>query len=139
MSDAVTKDVLTIAHGAGYGFLRQAIEQIIDLVASVTKHVILVGHIKEKSIVSAQGVEVGSIKDFDLSGKTGRIIASRSDAIGFIYRDKDSNLCVNFAANGEASVGARPAHLANKTIIVAEKSEDGFVNHWERIYPSLKA
>lgn len=108
------------------------------MVAGVTKHVILVGHIKEKSIVSAQGVEVGSVKDLDVAGKTSRILASRSDAIGYVYRDKDSNLCLNFENDGEVSVGARPEHLANKRIIVAERQKDGtFINHWERIYPSL--
>lgn len=40
--------------------------------------------------------------------------------------------------DGEVLCGARPAHLANKDIIVAEYQEDGtFVSHWERIYPSL--
>lgn len=137
-ADVLTKDVLTISHGGGYGFLRTAIEQIIDWVQSVTKHVILVGHIKEKSIANAQGVEVGSVKDLDLLGKTSRVLSSRSDAIGYVFRDKDSNLCIDFKNDGDVSVGARPPHLANKRIIVAEKLEDGtFKSHWEDIYPSL--
>ena len=99
---------------------------------------ILVGHVKDKSIVSAQGQEIGTMKDFDLTGKTGRILAAKSDAIGFIYRDEDSNLCINFETNGEVSAGARPEHLANKRIIVAERLEDGtFISYWDRIYPSL--
>lgn len=70
--------------------------------------------------------------------KTGRILAAKSDAIGFIHRDENSNLCINFETNGEASAGARPQHLANKDIIVAQMNEDGtFTSHWERIYPSL--
>ena len=109
------------------------------MVSQCTTNVILVGHVKDKSIVSASGQEVGSIKDFDLSGKAGRIIAAKSDAIGFAHRDKDSNLCINFECGGEATAGARPAHLANKDIIVAERQDDGtFVSHWDRIYPSLK-
>lgn len=73
-----------------------------------------------------------------MAGKTGRILASRSDAIGYVYRDKDNNLCLNFENDGEVSVGARPQHLANKRIIVAERQEDGtFVSYWNRIYPSL--
>lgn len=68
----------------------------------------------------------------------GRVMAAKSDAIGFVHRDKEGNLCINFEANGEASVGARPEHLANKSIIVAERQKDGtFINHWNRIYPSL--
>ncbi len=138
IGDMITKDVLTIAHGAGYGFLRQAIEKLIDMVAEVTTNVIIVGHVKDKALVSADGIEVGNIKDFDLTGKTGRILSAKSDAIGFIHRDKDSNLCINFQTNGEATAGARPEHLANQDIIVAERNEDGtFTSHWNRIYPSL--
>lgn len=131
-------DILNAPMGAGYGYLREAIEKIIGLIAKVVPNVILVGHVKDKSIVSAQGQEIGTMKDFDLTGKTGRILAAKSDAIGFIYRDEDSNLCINFETNGEVSAGARPEHLANKRIIVAERLEDGtFISYWDRIYPSL--
>ena len=108
------------------------------MVGSVTTNVILVGHVKDKSIVNASGAEIGNVKDFDLTGKLGRILAAKSDAIGFIYRDEESNLCINFETNGEATAGARPEHLANKRIIVSEKTEDGFISHWDRIFPSLK-
>lgn len=72
--------------------------------------------------------------------KTGRILAAKSDGIGFCHRDKDSNLCINFENGGVVTAGARPKHLANKDIIVAENNGDGtFTSHWERIFPSLKA
>lgn len=131
-------DVLTAAHGAGWGFLRTAIEKLINLISDCASNIIIVGHVKDKSINSLEGSTEASIKEFDLSGKTGRILASRSDAIGFIHRDENSNLCINFETGGEASAGARPEHLANKNIIVAENNGDGtFTSHWERIYPSL--
>ena len=133
-------DVLTAAHGAGWGFLRTAIEKLISLISECADNIIIVGHVKDKSINSAEGSTEASIKEFDLSGKTGRILAAKSDAIGFIHRDNDSNLCINFETGGEASAGARPQHLANKNIIVAERNEDGtFTSHWERIYPSLNS
>lgn len=138
MGDMITKDVTTIAHGAGYGFLRQAVEKIIDMVSEVTTNVIIVGHVKDRALVSSEGIEVGNLKDFDLTGKLGRILSSRSDAIGFIHRDKDSNLCINFQTNGEAAAGARPEHLANQDVVVAERNADGtFTSYWNRIYPSL--
>lgn len=131
-------DILNAPMGAGYGFLRQAIEFVIDKLSEYTTNIILVGHVKDKTITSVEGKEIGSIKDFDLTGKTGRILAAKSDAIGFVYRDSDSNLCINFETNGIASAGARPEHLANKKIVVAERQEDGtFISHWDRIYPSL--
>ena len=131
-------DILMAPMGSGYAYVREAVEKIIAMVASVTTNVILVGHVKDKSIVSSSGAEVGNMKDFDLTGKLGRILAAKSDAIGFIYRDEDSNLCINFETNGEATAGARPEHLANKRIIVSEKTDDGFISHWDRIFPSLK-
>ena len=131
-------DPLKLPQGAGYSFLRDAVEKILAMVSSVTINLILVGHVKDKALVSASGVEVGNIKDFDLTGKLGRILAAKSDAIGFIYRDENSNLCINFETNGEATAGARPDHLANKKIIVSEKTDNGFTSHWDRIYPSLR-
>ena len=81
----------------------------------------------------------GSVKDLDLGGKLKRILSAKSDAIGFVHRDEDSNLCIQFGTNGEVLTGARPVHLANKDIVVAERNEDGtFTSHWERIYPSLQ-
>lgn len=132
-------DITTAPMGAGFGYIRLALEKVIGMISQCADNIILVGHVKDKSIVSNTGQEVGNIKDFDLTGKAGRIIAAKSDGIGYAFRDQDSNLCINFAAGVDISAGARPAHLANKTIIVAERQEDGtFISHWDRIYPSLK-
>ena len=129
------KDITQVAQGAGYSFWRQAIEAIIDLIASAADNIILCGHVKDAAL--AENV-TGSIKQLDLTGKVSRILSARSDAIGFVHRDENSNLCVNFGQSGEVLTGARPRHLANKDVIVAERQEDGtFVSHWERIYPSL--
>jgi hypothetical protein len=132
-------DVLHAPHGAGYGFLREAMQKIIEKLAMCAPNIILVGHVKDKAIVTMGETQDSNIKELDLTGKTGRILAAKSDAIGFVFRDENSNLCINFETNGDATAGARPEHLANKKIIVAELQPDGsFVSHWERIYPSLK-
>lgn len=129
------KDVTQIPNGAGYSFWRQALETVIDLTASAAPNLIICGHVKDTAL--SEGLD-GSVKDLDLVGKTKRVLSAKSDAIGFVHRDEESNLCINFGMNGEVLCGARPAHLANKDIIVAEYQEDGtFVSHWERIYPSL--
>ena len=131
------KDVTQLPNGSGWTFLRQAVEMIVDMVASATENIIICGHVKDASL--SEGVD-GSVKDLDLGGKLKRILSARSDAIGFVHRDEDSNLCINFGQNGEVLTGARPRHLANQDIIVAERNEDGsFTSHWDRIYPSLKS
>lgn len=132
---ADVKDVTQLPNGSGWSFLRQGVEMLVDLVASATDNLIICGHVKDTAL--SEGVE-GSVKDLDLGGKLKRILSAKSDAIGFVHRDEDSNLCIQFGTNGEVLTGARPAHLANKDIVVAERNEDGtFTPHWERIYPSL--
>lgn len=129
-------DITRLPNGSGYSFLRQAVEAIVDLIASAADNIIICGHVKDVSL--SENLD-GSVKDLDLTGKLKRILSARSDAIGFVHRDDDSNLCINFGQDGEVLTGARPQHLANKDIVVAERNEDGtFTSHWERIYPSLK-
>lgn len=131
---ATVDDVTRLPNGQGYSYLREAIEMVINLVASATENIIICGHVKDTSI--NEGLD-GSVKDLDLAGKTKRILSAKSDAIGFVHRDDDSNLCIQFGTDGEVLTGARPKHLANKDIIVAERQEDGtFVSHWDRIFPS---
>lgn len=128
-------DITRLPNGSGYTFLRQAVEAIVDLIASATDNIIICGHVRDASLNDNLD---GTVKDLDLTGKLKRILSARSDAIGFVHRDDDSNLCINFGQDGEILTGARPQHLANKDIVVAERNEDGsFTSHWERIYPSL--
>ena len=70
--------------------------------------------------------------------KTGRILASRSDAIGYLYRDDDSNSILSFNSNDKfVDCGSRPEHLRNKDIVLGEMQEDGnVIYHWERVFPS---
>lgn len=52
-----------------WGYLRQAIEKVIDMVSKCSENLVIVGHVKDKAIVDAEGRDAGSVKDFDLSGK----------------------------------------------------------------------
>ena len=70
--------------------------------------------------------------------KTGRVLASRSDAIGYMYRDDFSNTILSFNSNDKfVDCGSRPEHLRNKDVVLGEMQDDGTINyHWERIFPS---
>lgn len=120
-----------------YGALRKAVEMCIDMVAKCAPNIILVCHSKDAAVGSSDL----TIKQISLTGKTGAILASKSDAIGFMHRDDDSNTILSFNTNDTAiEVGARPAHLRNKEIVLGEMQPDGTVQyHWERIYPSLNS
>lgn len=129
------KNVLDAPMGAGYSKVREAMELVIDFVSKCAPNIILVCHTKD----SAVGDSDLNVKSIDLSGKTGRILSSKSDAIGFLYRDDDSNTVLSFNTNDKfVECGARPAHLRNKDIVLGEMQEDGSIKYdWSRIYPSL--
>lgn len=128
-------DVTNLPSGQGYSWLRSAVEMIIDKIAACAPNIIICGHVKDAAL--SEGATM-NVKTLDLTGKISRILSAKSDAIGFVHRDENSNLCIQFGADGEILTGARPRHLANKDVIVAEHNDDGtFTPHWERIYPSL--
>ena len=129
------KNILDAPMGAGYMKVREAMELVIDMVSKCAPNIILVCHTKD----SAVGDSDVNVKSIDLAGKTGRILSSKSDAIGFLYRDDESNTILSFNTNDKfVECGARPNHLRNKDIVLGEMQEDGTVQyHWERIYPSL--
>lgn len=120
---------------AGYLKIREAIELVIDMFAKVCPNIILVCHVKDSAIANTEV----TAKVIDLSGKTGRVLASRSDAIGYLLRDDDSNTILSFNSNDKfVDCGSRPEHLRNKDIVLGEMQEDGTIEyHWERIFPSL--
>lgn len=128
-------DVLDAAMGAGYKYLRDAMEMCIDMVAKCAPNIILVCHSKDSAVNSSDL----TVKQISLSGKTGTILASKSDAIGWMSRDENSNTVLSFNTNDQSvEVGARPAHLRNKNVVLGEMQEDGnIIYHWDRIYPSL--
>ena len=111
-------------------------EMCIDMVAKCAPNIILVCHSKDSAVNSSDL----TVKQISLSGKTGTILASKSDAIGWMSRDENSNTILSFNTNDQSvEVGARPEHLRNKEIILGEMQEDGnIIYHWERIFPSLK-
>lgn len=125
------KSVLTLPNGAGYLWLRIAMNKWLAKIDKLADHIILIGHLKEK-MIEYQGKEV-SQKALDLTGKIASITCANADAIGYLYRDEDGTH-LNFAANNSTLCGARPEHLRGKDIIVSEVVNGELVYHWDRIY-----
>lgn len=132
-------DILKLPNGAGYLYLRLAMQQIIGWFESTGLNVILVGHTKDKTLTDNNKEEL-NVRTLDLSGKISNILSAKSDAIGFLYRNAEENkVYVNFGDNTSIICSARPEHLQGKTILLSEKQDDGtLITHWENIYPSLK-
>lgn len=118
-----------------YQKIREALEMVIDMVSKCAPNIILVCHTKDSAVAN----DDINVKAIDLAGKSGRVLSSKSDAIGFLYRDDDSNTVLSFNTNDKfVECGARPAHLRNKDVVLGEMQENGDIKyHWERIFPSL--
>lgn len=135
-------DLFNLPYGAGYVAQRNAVKEIIGWFEKAVPNLILVGHVKEKSMSEAQ-TDL-NVKSLDLGGKLSNILSAGSDAICYVYRDPESgNLMANFGDMNSVLTGARMPHLAGKTILLAErvlndKGNYEIVTHWDNIYPSLK-
>lgn len=112
------KSVLELPNGAGYGHLRNAFNEVVMLLTGIAPHVILVGHLREKFIggKDAKTDSVVSSKDLDLTGKIKQIACSRSDAIGYVYRNHEDKgaLWISFESTEQINCGARCTHLRGK-------------------------
>ena len=125
-------DILSLPNGAGYYWLRKAFDKWLTIFDKLADNVILIGHMKDKYI-NDNGKEV-VISALDLTGKIGPVTAAKSDAIGFIYRNKEKQTVISFNSS-QSEVGSRCDHLKGKDIVIAEEDKDGnFKTFWDRIF-----
>jgi hypothetical protein len=124
--------VLTLPNGAGYLWLRIAMEELLSYIYTWADHIILVGHVRDK-FLEKDGKEVQS-KDLDLTGKLRNIVCSQADAIAYLHREND-NVIANFKTADEVICGVRCPHLLGQEVVLSEKNEDGtFTTSWDKIY-----
>ena len=131
-------NITKLPNGAGYLYLREAVQNVIGWFTKVCPNVILVGHVKDKAL-NENGTEL-NVKDLDLTGKLGRILSASSDAICYVYRDLETGyLMANFGDMNSVLCGARMPHLSGKTLKLSEKNQETgeITAYWENIYPSL--
>lgn len=124
-------DVLKLPNGAGYLYVREAFFQVLDYIDTFAENIILSGHIKDKQ-VDDKG-EMVQAANIDLTGKIKSLICSQSDAIGYMFR-KGNQTIVSFKATDDITCGARPVHLKNQEIVLAEEIDGNYVTYWDRIY-----
>jgi len=124
-------DVLKLPNGAGYMYLRDAFFQVLDYVDTLAPHIILSGHIKDKQ-VDDKG-ELVMAANIDLTGKIKSLICSQADAIGYMFR-RGNQTIISFKSSDDVTCGARPEHLKNQEIVLAEEIDGKLITYWERIY-----
>lgn len=132
-------DITILPKGAGYGWLRNAYLELDSYLQNCyNKCIIYVVHPKTSSILK-DGKEL-SARDINLTGKLKTIVAGEVDAIGYMYRDKSSNInMLSFKTQEQdLATGARPKHLANKEFVISEMSEDNVLTtNWGQIFTEL--
>lgn len=138
MGKDFTGNILTLPNGAGYLYVREAFMKVLNRFKVLTPHLILLGHTKDKGI-NVEGKEVFE-HDLDLSGKLGRLVGAKADAVGFLYR-KENQTILNFKGGGDFIVEARPAHLRNKEFVMMTSDENGVISsaNWDKIFITKKS
>ena len=126
-------NVKTLPNGAGYLYLREAFQQVVDEFDKLCDHLILVGHVKD-SLLEKKGKEVNS-RDLDLTGQLKRIVCQKADAVAYMHRTKEG-VFLNFKSSDELNCGSRCDHLKGKDILLGKISDDGNSHafDWNKIY-----
>jgi hypothetical protein len=133
-NDLNTQSVLSLPNGAGYGYLREALEKVRKALEGLPKKgIIYTGHLKEK-FIEKQGKEVNA-KDIDLTGKIKNIVCADMDAIAYLYREGNKTF-FSFKASDEVLCGSRCKHLKGKDVLMSElDGESGkFTTYWDSIF-----
>lgn len=127
------KSVLTLPQGAGYYYLREALNSIINELSELCETLILLGHVKDK-LIEVDGKEMNE-RGISLTGKTGPILCAQVDAIAYFYRDENEGR-LNFKPSESLLSGTRIKHLRNKDVLLSEYDEekDIVTTNWDKIF-----
>ena len=115
-------DVRQLPKGAGWGYMRDAITELVNMFKPYCETLILVGHVKDK-MIEKEGEEISEMQ-LDLAGKSSTIICGEADAVGLIYR-KGNSTYMSFENSGIATNEARPLHLRGKKFEVIKSDNQG--------------
>ena len=125
-------DVTKLPNGAGFQYLRNAMDIILNEIEQLCDTLIILGHIKGK-FIEKEGKEMEA-RGLALTGKIASILCANVDAIGYVYREENKTL-VNFAPSESLVVGSRPDHLKNKIITLIESDDNGKLTiNWDEIF-----
>lgn len=117
-------DVRMLANGGGYLYTRKAMRKLIDMFKPLCETLILVTHIKDKTI--KRNEEEVSEMSIDLAGKLADIVCGEADAVGMIYREGNKTY-LTFEGGDGTIREARSQHLRGKKFLVAESDENNEV------------
>lgn len=127
-------DITNLAYGAGYGYKRNALQQILNFFKPYCDCLIILGHVADKSLKTDKDGE-GNVKDLALEGKLKDILALKTDAMGLLYRSSPTENTISFNPSIGLIGGTRIPHLSNKEFVISKKLEDGTLEtYWDKIF-----
>lgn len=125
--------VASLPKGAGYFWLREAVEQIIDLFRNKANIcLIIVGHIKDAELDKDDSKT--KTTDLDAAGKLKIKIPSDVDSVGKMYKKDKNTVMLSFISDETNGDGSRSEHLRGKEFVLSELKDNKIVTHWENIF-----
>ncbi len=107
--------------------------------------ILYLGHTAEKKKIIKKAAEDIDAIDIALDGMYSNIFTAKAGTVGVMYRSTDG-IMVDFRYRDESGIKARPRHIGNKVIKLAdlhEYSDTGDLvkkgkTYWDKLYPELK-
>lgn len=130
ITDDITRKV---SYGGGYAAKRNFCTKTIEKMLELANHVIITGHIADKSV--NKDTNTLDVADIDLEGKFKNILGLKVDALGIIYRAEPKLNKIMFNTSIGITAGTRSKHLRNKVLDFSELQEDGTLKtYWDKIF-----
>ena len=120
--------IADLSFGKGFALSREKVLNTVKVLKDIFPHVILIGHRKWAQAVLESKAMVQP-ESLDLTGKLKNMLMADCDAIGYVYRNEETDkLMVSFKANEALEAGSRSPHLRGKEIELK----------WNNIYKEKK-
>lgn len=137
----LTGGILNLGFGKGYNLVNDVFNEVMATLKKCAPRIILLAH----SVTTTKRKNGKETTSLDIMlGKKARFSATfRSDAIGYVYRTKDSQNWINFTATDDVLAGNRFRYLEKEHILISEfiddeKGNEELVTYWEKIFSPSK-
>ena len=122
----------------GWNFVREEMHRTVWGMQRSGPRVVLICGMRDKFAFSATPKTMGDAapNDLDLTGSLRKLICNDSSSFGFMYRNHDSDLMLNFRTSETTVCGTYCAHLRGKefTLGKVDKKTGDTVCDWSQIY-----
>ena len=106
----------------GWKFVREEMRRTMDLMKMSARYVVLITGVRDKVQLSNMPKVAGepNPNDLDLTGGLRKLVCNESSSFGFMYRDDQSNVRLNFKSSDKAVCGTYCQHLRGREFIIGK-------------------